>query len=124
VCSYLVVSIPPDIVERTVARLKHYQEQAREQGRAAGQVWGANDATPIELSKLAHYRQQSCYKTTDREKLAEAVRPSCRDNEEAIGRFWEAVLGEDDLDRADEPEFVHGFGTGAAEVWIAVQGKL
>jgi hypothetical protein len=38
--------------------------------------------------------------------------------------FWLAVLGREDAERVSNPDFLHGFGDGALDIWWKVQDKL
>jgi hypothetical protein len=112
--------------EDIVKRLKAAAEEDHEDyddGKAAGQEWAAETATPKELKRLAEYMERVRGDTSARG-LVTAVRPKAKDDPHAYESFWEEALGEEGADRIKDRDFLRGFGAGAVEVWDEVSDEL
>lgn len=127
-----------DVVKRLKAASEVEEEQEYEAGKKAGREWAEQTATPKELRRLRRYFQ--CYEGQQAywwdidanwsgpygalEKFVLAARPeTIRDDHEVFGFFWEEALGEFD-EWINDPDFFHGFGDGAMEVWQDVKNEL
>lgn len=125
-------------MEEVLARLRESERQsasdATKAGYEAGQEWVKHHAQVSELRRLDKYWHSVgendrwvLFAASDTpgvsgppawESLAEAVQPDGDAKE-----FWEVLLG-DDIEQADDSDFMKGFFDGAFELWADLKRKL
>jgi hypothetical protein len=110
-----------DVIARMKAKAALEEKQEYEAGLEAGRIWAREDASPKELRRL-----EAAGHAENAERLAQTIWPE-------IGRqkfpvtsedFWNKALGEDNVARADDADFLRGFEDGALEVWAHVKHSL
>jgi hypothetical protein len=128
--------------EDVIKRMRTADENDTEDfdgGKQAGREWAERDASPKELRRLVRYMKGfDSYPGVSwwdvdanwsgpggaADRFVWAAWPSRKEDRTASGEFWESALGEDNVDRVEDSDFLRGFGEGAAEVWDEVKDEL
>jgi hypothetical protein len=125
-----------DVIDRLLASQRKNATEQFEAGRKAGEEWAKRHAEAVELQRL-----QKAWDTIDFQYQlietwldwgdqnpppAEQFWTNIKGTSagDSSDDFWEAVLGEDEKHQSEDSEFVHGFASGALDVWSEVADKL
>ena len=107
-----------DDINRVLATEEEGEMEEYQAGFAAGQTWARKDATFKELQRLSRLEDD----LKDSDQLANAVWPEeIKRGRAKPTEFWIKTLGEDDVDRAEDPDFLRGFLAGALDFWRQVE---
>jgi hypothetical protein len=126
-----------DVIQRLRASKQQGEAQVYQDGFAEGQEWAKDRAEALELQRLERFRESlrnlewdlqfktsetDAYGVSDR--FVWMVRPETEGARELCAEFWEQAIGEVNLNRIQEDDFVRGFAEGALDVWAEVKSEL
>jgi hypothetical protein len=128
-----------DVAARMKAADELEGKEEYQAGFKAGQQWAKDIAKPKQLRRLERYIDLFAHESVDwfdvdgrwdwpggcTGALVMAVLNLSKDEVErhTFALFWEKALGEQ-AKRIEDAGFFHGFGDGALDMWVKVQGKV